>query len=115
MGEAIWLSVNGIAYHIVNDNLFYIFLSLIVIIAPLIAAIVAGRVGEKRIHSFLGVFLTSIVSMIVSMILMFNSVSYQLIITSEVLGYGPLFVVVLGSLLNGLIFGLLAFFTTKRK
>ena len=52
---------------------------------------------------------------IVSMILIFNSVSYQLIITSEFLGYGALFIVVGGSLLNGLIFGLLAFFTTKRK
>ncbi|GAG77094.1 unnamed protein product, partial [marine sediment metagenome] len=62
-----------------------------------------------------GVFLTSLVSMIVSMILMFNSVSYQLIITSEFLGSGALFVVVGGSLLNGLIFGLIAFFTTKRK
>lgn len=90
-------------------------LSFIVIVPPLIAAIVAGRVGEKRIHSFLGVFLTSLVSMIVSMILMFSSVSYQIIITSEFMGSGALFIVVLGSLLNGLIFGLLAFFTTKRK
>ena len=115
MGHAIWVSIDRIAYHIVNDNLFFIFLSLIVIIAPLIAAIVAGRVGEKRIHSLLGVFLTSIVSMIISMIIMFNNVSLQLAITSEFLGSGALFVLVPGSLLNGLIFGFIAFFTTKRK
>ncbi len=115
MGHAIWLSVDRIAYQIVNDNLFSLLSILIKLVAPLIAAIVAGRVGEKRIHSLIGVFLTSIVSMIVSMILMFNHVSYQLIITSEFLGYGALFIVVGGSLLNGLIFGFIAFFTTKRK
>lgn len=115
MGHAIWLSVNKIAYHIVNDNLFFIFLSLIVLVAPLIAAIVAGRVGEKRIHSFFGVFLTSIVSMIVSMIMIFYIDPYDILITSEYLGNGALFIVVGGSLLNGLIFGFIAFFTTKRK
>ncbi|NVM37911.1 MAG: hypothetical protein HWN81_20125 [Candidatus Lokiarchaeota archaeon] len=115
MGHAIWLTIDRFAYHIVNDMLFSLFLDIIILVVPLIAAIVAGRVGEKRIHSFLGVFLTSIVSMIVSMILMFNHVSYQLVITSEFLGGGALFIVVGGSLFNGLIFGLLAFFTTKRK
>ncbi len=115
MGHAIWLTVDRIAYQIVNDNLFSLFSILIILVAPLIAAIVAGRVGEKRIHSFFGVFLTSLVSMTVSLILIFNSVSYQIIITSEFLGSGALFIVVGGSLLNGLIFGLLAFFTTKRK
>ena len=115
MGRAVWINIDNLAAWIVNGNLFFILMNLIVLVAPLIAAIVAGRVGEKRIHSFFGVFLTSIVSMIVSMILMFNSISYQLIITKELLGYGALFVVVGGSLLNGLVFGLLAFFTTKRK
>ena len=115
MGHAIWLSVDRIAYHIVNDSLFFMFLSLIIVVAPLIGAIVAGRFGEKRIHSFIGVFLTSLVSMIVSLILMFDTLAYELIITSEFIGSGALFIVVLGSLLTGLIFGLLAFFTTKRK
>ena len=115
MGRAIWITIDILAAWIVIGDLFYIMLSLILLVAPLIAAIVAGRVGEKRIHSFFGVFLTSIVSMIVSLIVMYNSVSYQLIITSELIGYGALFIVVGGSLLNGLIFGLLAFFTTKRK
>lgn len=115
MGHAIWLSVDRIAYQIVNDNLFSLLSILINLVAPLIAAIVAGRVGEKRIHSLIGVFLTSIVSMIVSMILIFNHISYQLIITSEFLGSGALFIVVGGSLLNGLIFGFIAFFTTKRE
>lgn len=115
MGRAIWLNIDNLAIWIVNGNLFYILISLIVLVVPLIAAIVAGRVGEKRIHSFFGIFLTSIVSMIVSLILMFNNISYQLIITSELSGNVALYVVVLGSLLNGLIFGLLAFITTKRK
>ena len=115
MGHPIWRSVDKIAYHIVNDNLFFLFLSLIILVAPLIAAIVAGRVGEKRIHSFLGVLLTSIVSMIVSLVVMFSSTSYQTIITGWHIGSGALFILVGGSLLNGLIFGLIAFFTTKRK
>jgi hypothetical protein len=115
MGHAIWLSVDRIAYQIVNDNLFSLLSILLNLVAPLIAAIVAGRVGEKRIHSLIGVFLTSIVSMIVSMILIFNHISYQQIITSEFLGSGALFIVVGGSLLNGLIFGFIAFFTTKRE
>ena len=115
MGHAIWISIDRIAYQIVDDNLFTLLLGVIILVAPLIAAIVAGRVGENRIHSLFGVFLASLVSMIVSLILMFNSISYQIIITSEFLGSGALFVVVGGSLLNGLIFGFLAFFTTKRK
>jgi hypothetical protein len=115
MGRPIWVTVDKLATGIVNDNLYGTINGLKYLIAPLIAAIVAGRVGEKRLHSFFGVFFTSIVSMIVSMILMFNSVSYQLIITNTTLGYGALFLVVGGSLLNGLIFGLLAFLTTKRK
>ena len=115
MGRPIWVTVDKLANGIVNDNLYGTINGLKYLVAPLIAAIVAGRVGEKRLHSFFGVFFTSIVSMIVSMILMFNSVSYQLIITSTTLGYGALFLVVGGSLLNGLIFGLIAFFTTKRK
>ena len=115
MGHPIWVSVDKIAYHIVNNNLMFLFLSLIVPIAPLIAAIVAGRVGEKRIHSFFGVFLTSIVSLIVSMIMTLYIAPYDILITSEYLGNGALFIVVGGSLLNGLIFGLIAFFTTKRK
>lgn len=115
MGKAIWLSIDLLASWIVVGDLFYILLNLVILVVPLIAAIVAGRVGEKRIHSFLGVFLTSIVSMIVSLVLMYTSISYQIIITSELLGYGALFVVIPGSLLNGLIFGLIAFITTKRK
>lgn len=115
MGHAIWITVDRFAYHIVNDMLFYLFLDIIILVVPLIAAIVAGRVGEKRLHSFLGVFLTSIVSMIVSMILMNYSSPYQTIITSEFLGSGALFILVGGSLLNGIIYGLIAFFTTKRK
>ena len=104
MGHAIWVIIDSIAYHIVNDNLFSVLSRLIILVAPLIAAIVAGRVGEKRIHSFFGVFLTSIVSMIVSMILMFYIDPYDILITSEYLGNGALFIVVGGSLLNGLIF-----------
>jgi hypothetical protein len=114
MGHAIWLTIELIAYHITNDNLFYIFLNFIIIIAPLIAAIVVGRLSEKRIHSFIAVLLISIISMIVSMILMNMSFSYQIIIASTTLGSGALFVVFFGSLLNGVIFGLLAFFTTKK-
>ena len=102
MGRAIWMTVDNFAYWIVNDNLFNILLILILLVTPLIAALVAGRVGEKRIHSFLGVFLTSIISMIVSLILMFNNVSYQIIIASGLIGSGALFTVVLASLLNGL-------------
>jgi len=115
MGRPIWVSVDKLATGIVNDNLRGSLSALKFIVAPLIAAIVAGRVGEKRLHSFLGVFLTSIVSMIVSMILMYFVDPYDLLITGANLGYGALFLVVGGSLLNGLIFGLIAFFTTKRK
>ena len=114
MGHAIWDTVYLIAYHITNFNTYFIFLTLARLIAPLIAAIVASRFGEKRLNSFLGVFLTALVSMVISIILMYISVSYQLIIAGTFLGNGALFIVVLGSLLNGFIFGLIAFFTTKR-
>ena len=114
MGHAIWISIDIIAYHITNDNLYFVFLKLIIIIAPLIVAIITGRFAEKRIHSLLSLILTSVISMIVSLILMFISTSYQIIITSSFIGAGALFIEVLGSLLNGLIFGLLAYFTTKK-
>jgi MFS family permease len=115
MGRPIWVSVDKLATGIVNENIRGSLSTLKFFVAPLIAAIIAGRVGEKRLHSFFGVFLTSLVSMTVSIILMFYSGSYQLIITGVTLGYGALFLVVGGSLLNGLIFGLIAFITTKRK
>ena len=114
MSNAIWLTIDRLAYHITNDNLFYIFLNILVIVVPLIAAIVVGRLSEKRIHSFIALFLMSIISMIVSMILMNISTSYQIIITSTTLGNGALFILFFGSLLNGLIFGLISFFTTKK-
>jgi len=114
LGHPIWDTVYLIAYHITNYNTYFMLLDLVRLIVPLIAAIVASRFGKKRINSFIGVFLTTIVSMVISIILMFNSVSYQIIIAGTYLGYGALFTVVLGSLLNGLIFGLIAFFTTKR-
>ncbi len=114
MGRPIWVSVDKIASGIVYNNLNGLLFSLKFLVASLIAAIVAGRVGEKRLHSFFGVFLTSIVSMIVSIILMSYSGGYQYIITNTSIGYGALFIVVGGSLLNGLIYGLIAFFTTKR-
>jgi hypothetical protein len=115
MGRPIWVSVDKLATAIVNDNLRGSLSALKFFVAPLIAAIVAGRVGEKRLHSFFGVFLTSIVSMIISILLMLYTDPYPLLITGVSLGNGALFFVVGGSLLNGLIYGLIAFFTTKRK
>ena len=114
MGVPIWLTIELLAFHITNDNLFYIFLILITIIAPLIAAIVTGRISYKRMHSLISIFIISLINMVVSMILMMNSVSYQIIISGATLGNGALFIVLFGSLLNGLLYGLLAFFTTKK-
>jgi hypothetical protein len=114
MGRPIWVTVDGLATGIVNDNLYGSINALKFLVAPLIAAIVAGRLGEKRLHSFIGVFLSSIVSMIVSISLMLYTDPFPLLITGATLGNGALFLVVGGSLLNGLIFGLIAFFTTKR-
>lgn len=114
MGHAIWLVIDQLAYHITNDNLFYMFLSLLLLLAPLITAILTRWFGEKRIHSFASLFLLSIISMIISLVLMFNSVSYQLIIGDVFIGNGALFNVVPGSLLNGIIYGIIAFFVTKK-
>ena len=114
MGHAIWLTIDLLAYHITNDNIFFIFLSLILLIAPLITAILARWFGEKRLHSFASLFLLSIISMTVSLILMFNNVSYQIIIGDVLIGSGALFNVVPGSLLNGIIYGIIAFFVTKK-
>ena len=114
MGHAIWILIDRMAYHITNDNLFFALLPLANIIAPLIAAIIAGRFGKKRIISFGAVGLMAIISVIVSLILMFNSVSYEIIIGGVLLGSGALFNVFLGGILNILIYGAIAFFTTKR-
>lgn len=114
MGVPIWLVIERVAYYITNYDLFYIFLNLIAIIAPLIAAIVTGRISDKRMHSLISIFIISLINMVVSMILMLISGSYQIIISGATLGNGALFIVLFGSLLNGLLFGLLAFFTTKK-
>jgi hypothetical protein len=115
MGHAIWVSIQRIAYQITYGSVFYLLETLIVVLVPLIAAIIAGRIGKKRIYSFLGMFLISIVSMIVSVALMFDTAAFQYMITSEPIGNGALFIVVGGSLLNGLIFGFIAYVTTKRE
>jgi hypothetical protein len=114
MGHAIWILIDRMAYHITNDNLFFALLSLPTIIAPLIAAIVAGRFGKKRIISFGAVVLIAIISLVVSLILMFNSPSYEIIIGGVLLGSGALFNLFLGGLLNMIIYGAIAFFTTKK-
>ena len=115
MGHAIWVSVQRIAYGVTYGTLFGLLEALIILIVPLITAIVAGRVGKKRLYSFLGVFLTSIISMIVSVFLMFDTTAFQFMIASEIIGNGALFIVFGGSLLNGLIFGFIAYITTKRE
>ena len=114
MGIPIWFTIENIAYHITNDNFFYMILNIIIIVAPLIAAIVTGRISDKRIHSLISMFIISLINMVVSMILMLNSTSYQIVISGVTLGNGALFIVLFGSLLNGVLYGLLAFFTTKK-
>lgn len=114
MGEAIWLSIEQLAYHIVNDNLLFMLLSLIAFIGPLLAAIVAGKLGDTKIQSLLSILLISLISMISSLVLAFNSISYAIIIGGTTIGSGALFNIVLGSLLNAGIFGLIAFLINRK-
>jgi hypothetical protein len=115
IGHPIWDTIENLASIIALSNLFYLLLILALLLSPIIAALVAGRLGEKRTNSFAGFFLTAIVSLSVSIYLVISSVSYQLILGNSLNQTTAIINVLLGGLLNGLIFGLIAYLTTKKK
>ena len=115
-GHAIWKTIDGFTYAIGSDpiNWPFFLLNLGFIIAPLIAAVIAGRLSEKRVHAFAGFFLSVIISMLICIILVYQGFTYQILLGVDFNQTTAIINVILGSLLNGLIYGIIAYLTTKK-
>ena len=114
--HAIWYLVDLLAYSIGTDPISwnFFFLNLGFIIAPLIAAVITGRLSEKRVHAFAGFFLSAIICMLVSIIILYQGFAYQVLLAGEFDQTAALMKVIFGSLVNGLIYGIIAYLTTKK-
>ena len=114
-GHAIWTIIGAMSFAIQSDpfNWAYFILYFSFIFAPLIAAIITGRLSEKKVHAFAGFFLATIICMIVCIILVYYSFVYQLYLGITFVQTEAVLHVAFGSLVNGLIYGVVAFLTTK--
>jgi len=114
--HAIWLLVDLFVYSLgtVPISWDFFLLNLGFITAPLIAAVITGRLSEKRVHAFAGFFLSVIISMLICIILLYQGFSYQVLLGGSFDQTESLITVILGSLVNGLIYGMIAYITTKK-
>ena len=114
-GQAIWVFASRIVYAVQDPfSLLTVMLYIGFLIAPLIASIITGRLSENRIHALIGFFLSTIISMLICLILVYYGFAYQILIGGAFSQSEAVMNVVLGSLVNGAIFGLVAFITTKK-
>lgn len=114
-GRAIWLNFDGIMYGVESASFGFLILNIAYIIAPLVAAIIIGRLSDNRITSLLAVIVTAIISMLVCIILVYHSFTFQIIIGQEFTQEAAILNVVLGSVVNGCLYGLIALALTKQK
>jgi hypothetical protein len=114
--HAIWFIADSFLYSFGTDPISWDFflLNLSFIVAPLLAAVITGRLSEKRVHAFAGFFLTTIICMLVSIILVYQGFAYQVMLAGEFFPEPALIKVILGSLVNGFIYGMVAYLTTKK-
>ena len=115
-GHAIWAIISVFTYSFEADpfNWSYFIVFLGFIIAPLIAAIITGLVSEKKTHAFGAFFLSVIICMLICIILVYQGTYYELQFGITMNQTEALITVTLGSLVNGLIYGIIAFLTTKQ-
>lgn len=115
LGKAIWLNFDGIMYGIESPSFGFLILNIAYIIAPLVAAIITGRLSDNRITSLLAVIITAIISMLVCIILVYYSFTFQILIGQEFTHEAAILNIVLGSVVNGCLYGLIALALTKQK
>ena len=113
-GHSIWTIIDQLIYSFGTSTMITILLYFGFVIAPLITAIITGRLSENRMHSFVGFFFSVIICMLVSIILVYSGFAYQILIGGSLDQTQAIMNVVLGSLVNGVIYGLIAFITTKK-
>ena len=115
-GHPIWWLIEGLIYSIGSEpfNWAYFIYKIGFIIAPLIAAVITGRLSEKQVHAFAGFFLSTIISMLVCIILIYQGFAYQIMLAGKFNQAEAIINVILGSLVNGLIYGMIAYLTTKK-
>jgi hypothetical protein len=113
--HAIWKIFGVFTYSIESDpfNWSYFIINFGFIITPLIAAIIVGRLSESRIQAFVGFFVAILICMLISIILVFYNSVYQLRFAVTFDQTEAILTVIFGSLVNGLIYGLLAYLTAK--
>lgn len=115
-GHAIWTIIGVFSTSFESDpfNWSFFILYFSFILAPLIASIIVGRLSENRVHAFAGFFLATIICMLVCIILVYYDYVYQLFLGVSFNQTEAILNVVFGSLVNGLIYGIIAYLATKK-
>ena len=114
LGRAIWLNFEEITYSIETENILFLLVNIAYIIAPLIATIITGRLSDKRTSSLLAFIITAVISMLVCVILVFYSFSFQRMIGQDFSQEAAILNVMLGSIVNGCLYGFIALALTKK-
>ncbi|MHA2288743.1 MAG: hypothetical protein ACXABG_08140 [Promethearchaeota archaeon] len=106
--------------HLAPDLLMALLSLLAIIIPPLIAAIVAGRLGDSSKVSFLAWFLTAVISSVVFLLLAFFAPGVSLTLgtlwPSLVLLYGvfgTILYFIVPAIVNGFFYGCIAFLASR--
>jgi hypothetical protein len=114
-GHAIWVLINSLLYAVQDPfSLFGLVFALFFILSPLITAILTGRLSDNRLHSLLGFFLSVIICMLICIILAYYGFTYQILIGGSLSQSEAVINIVLGSLVNGVIYGLISFALTNK-
>jgi hypothetical protein len=115
-GHAIWTITGVFTTSFESDpfNWAFFILYFSFILAPLIASIIVGQLSENRVHAFAGFFLATIICMLVCIILVYYSFTYVIFLGVTFNLTEAILNVVFGSLVNGLIYGIIAYLTTKK-
>jgi len=112
--KPIWGTINGLIISL-NPWWFDLFIRNIGdIIAPLIAAVIIGRVSDKRLWSLAGVFLVAMIGMIIAIVLIPYDFTYQISLGGSIVVETAILGAIIGSILNGLIYGFIAYLATKK-
>ena len=113
-GRAIWLNFDAIIYAIEYELMGSLVLNIAYMLGPLITAIITGRLSDKRLSSLMAMIFSALVSMLVCIILVMYSFGFQMLIGTDFSQGTAILNVILGSILNGCLYGLIALALTKR-
>jgi len=114
IGKSIWLTINGLIISLDPFWLDLFITNIGSILAPLIAAVIIGRFSDKRVWSLAGFFLASMIGMIICIVLVYYSFTYQIAIGGSIIVENAVVSTIIGSIINGLIYGFIAYLATKK-